>query len=386
MSSKSSSRNVGSPRGSPRGRPVSRRKAPESPFPSASPASAVPRRIESIASVVSRSLSLGNGAPIKWHGTPSSELLTGSPASVIPRRMELIASVSRSSGLEADGDDLKNTAVQDEYRRFIQEKLDILWEKYPRNPKETEEELRHRINTQENVLIMFRKLREGVISSKRVGQFTNEVYETSLYVAVLFDSPRHISAIVPALLTHFRLASTEPHPHCDKAVLICLLQHLVAGYPSQREFHSYLASVPRAFFPDNSAMSIWITSLAGCVRTQNYAKIDQLTRLSSLPVIESESGPQLARKALYHLVHTFRNKTREMAWVVIRTAYRELSCQVDPQIDTRKWLQRSLGLHNSFPAGSNIDLDRWLEQESEHGHVVKKDGVEGRWIIRKPRQ
>ncbi|KAJ6585326.1 hypothetical protein B0H19DRAFT_1109218 [Mycena capillaripes] len=42
-------------------------------------------------------------------------------ASAAPRRkMEHIASVSRSSGLEKDGDALKNFDVQDEYRTFIQ--------------------------------------------------------------------------------------------------------------------------------------------------------------------------------------------------------------------------------------------------------------------------
>ncbi|KAJ6584076.1 hypothetical protein DFH09DRAFT_1359990 [Mycena vulgaris] len=231
--------------------------------------------------------------------------------------MEHIASVSRSSGLEKDGDALRNFDVQDEYREFIQGKLNDMWERHTRHPAEIEAEARQRIDAQENVLILFRKLREGIISSKRVGQFTLEVYETSLYLAVIFDSPRHISPVIPALLTYFQLPSTEPHTNSVETILICLLHHLVAAYPSQREFHSHLASVPQAVLPDGSAARVWITSLAGCIRARNYTKIDKMTQLSALPVdgqgksavdqmaalsLSPVSNRDLPRKPLYHLV------------------------------------------------------------------------------------
>ncbi|KAF8882027.1 hypothetical protein CPB84DRAFT_225698 [Gymnopilus junonius] len=55
--------------------------------------------------------------------------------------MNLMASVSRSSGLEKDGDDLKNYNAQEEYRRFIQEKVDNIFENHRRtsfeSPKQT---------------------------------------------------------------------------------------------------------------------------------------------------------------------------------------------------------------------------------------------------------
>ncbi|KAJ7747991.1 hypothetical protein B0H14DRAFT_2984334, partial [Mycena olivaceomarginata] len=225
---------------------------------------------------------------------------------------------------------LKNFDVQDEYRGFIQEKLDDIWAKYPRT---------HRC--QENVLILFPvtrmewvlgKLREGIISSKRVDQFTLEVYETSLYLALL------------------------------------------TAYPSQREFRASLASVPTAFFVDGSLARVWITSLAGCIRARNYAKIDKLTQIAALPVgdatalaaLPQRSNRELSRKAVYHLVNSLRNKTREMRG-------RELSCQLDPQLNTRAWLERSLGLVSDIPAECHIDLDEWLDRESNLGHVRRKD-------------
>ncbi|KAJ6611431.1 hypothetical protein B0H10DRAFT_1809488 [Mycena sp. CBHHK59/15] len=269
------------------------------------------------------------------------------------RKMEHIASVSRSSGLEKDGDALTEFQVQEEYREFIQGKFSHIWLNYAG------------------------KLREGIVSSKRTDKFALEVYETSLYLATLSDSPRHVSSVIPALASYFHLPSKEPNLNCIPAILICLLHHLVAAYPSQREFHSYLASVPTSFFPTDSAERTWISALSSSIRARNYAKIDKLTQLSALPA--GGASRELARMAFYHVVDALRAKTREMAWTVMRAAYRELWCQSDS--DTQDWLVCSLGLRSGIPGGHDIDLDEWLERESGLGHVRKKEGVDGRWIL-----
>jgi hypothetical protein len=200
-------------------------------------------------------------------------------------------------------------------------------------------------------------------------------------------------------MSHFQHPLTEPHVNCVQTVLVCLLHQLVAGYPSQREYHSHLASVPKGFFPDDSAARVWITSLARCIRARNYAKINKLTQLFALPFdtdkspvdqmaelsLSPESGRDLPRKAFYHLLDALREKTRQMAWTVLRSAYRELSCEVDLRLDTRPWLERSLGLLSGIPGGRIIDLDEWLEREKGLGHVRKKEDIDGRWIVCKPR-
>jgi hypothetical protein len=194
-------------------------------------------------------------------------------------------------------------------------------------------------------------------------------------------------------MTYFHLPSTEPDGDYVETLLVCLLYQLLTAYPSQREFRASLASVPTAFFVDGSLARVWITSLAGCIRARNYAKIDKLTQIAALPVgdatalaaLPQRSNRELSRKAVYHLVNSLRNKTREMAWTVMRSAYRELSCQLDPQLNTRAWLERSLGLVSDIPAECHIDLDEWLDRESNLGHVRRKDGIEGRWIVCKPR-
>ncbi|RPD77598.1 hypothetical protein L226DRAFT_532370 [Lentinus tigrinus ALCF2SS1-7] len=115
--------------------------------------------------------------------------------------MELIASVSRSSGLEKDGDALRDPKIQEEYRAFIQGKVDEYWKKYPlrshRERADAEEDAgaadadarRNRKEMEDNLLIVFRKLREGVLSTQRRDAFALEVYETSLHLSVLFNSP-----------------------------------------------------------------------------------------------------------------------------------------------------------------------------------------------------
>ncbi|EAU86223.2 hypothetical protein CC1G_03434 [Coprinopsis cinerea okayama7 len=91
----------------------------------------------------------------------------------MPSRMELMASVSRSSGLERDGDDLKNYNIQQEYREFIQGKLDGFSKRYPLEIRSADKQ---RIEAQENLLILFtprRRLRLKTTRRVRSGGLRN---------------------------------------------------------------------------------------------------------------------------------------------------------------------------------------------------------------------
>ncbi|KAF8526132.1 hypothetical protein JB92DRAFT_3140199 [Gautieria morchelliformis] len=118
--------------------------------------------------------------------------------------MEWISSVSRSSGLEDGGDVLKDAKVQDEYRTFIESKLQRYWSQYPTGSHLSGDSGDSQRNLQSNILILFRKLREGLMASKRVDDFALEVYETSLYVSVLFRAPAQTTSIVNQLNPHRR--------------------------------------------------------------------------------------------------------------------------------------------------------------------------------------
>jgi len=51
--------------------------------------------------------------------------------------------------------------------------------------------------------------------------------------------------------------------------------------------------------------------------------------------------------------------------------------------DTADWLRRSLLLSSS---GSSQEIaDGWLKAKSEEGDVKPKEGLEGKWVIFRPR-
>ncbi|KAG5646515.1 hypothetical protein DXG03_003282 [Asterophora parasitica] len=314
--------------------------------------------------------------------------------------MEHIPSVSRSSGLEKDGDTLKDWKVQEDYRVFLQGKLDDVVNKYPRRAAESEQETNQRVYAQENVLILFRKLREGVSSTRRNDSVALEVYETSLYLAVTFESPKQSTSIIPHLLPHLYLSAPSPHGNRLLSVLISLLHHLVAAYPSQSSFRQHLATIPGEFMPKGSAAAKWIVALARSLRTHNYAAFELLTRPSSISKIVDDHDSDdlssalktmsisngdvrsLPRRALFGLVSSLRSKARETAWEIVRSAYREISCTSE---DTSAWLASALCLKAIVPYEKDVEIEEWLEQRSEQGHTRRKEGVDGRWIIYKAR-
>ena len=222
------------------------------------------------------------------------------------------------------------------------------------------------------------------------------VYETSLYLAVLFDSPRQITSIIPRLIPDLYLTPSSTPENRLPTIIISLLHHLVSAYPSQRAFHQHLGSLPSSFLPADSNAHTWISSLSSSMRSHNYVKFEELTRppafsrfvevessLASLS-ISPQSSYDLVKKALFSLVGALREKARETTWSVIRSAYRELSCQTEAE-GTRNWLTRSLALHSVIPDSNCVSVDEWLENQSRLGHVRPKDGVEGRWIVCKVR-
>jgi len=231
-----------------------------------------------------------------------------------------------------------------------------------------------------------------------------EVFEISLFLATIFDSPRQTTAILTHLIPV--LYPSFSTPLRNLTTLLSLIHHLVAAYPSQVPFHQHLRSLPPSVLHQNSESIVWITSLASSLRSLNYSKFEALTRISSfshffmvphelqsktapaeVSVSTSEtpgyscSGVNLANRALQTLVESLRSKAREKTWHVIRSAYRELACHPGFEA-TRGWLERSLALSAIVPTDTRTDVDDWLEIKSLEGHVRKKEGAsEGRWII-----
>lgn len=97
----------------------------------------------------------------------------------------------------------------------------------------------------------------------------------------------------------------------------------------------------------------------------------------------------MALEAMCVLVEDVRAKAQATAWLVIRSAYKELHC-VPPPADapaahhsTSEWLAKSLALHS---IECNVTepikaVNAWLEQKCTEGEVRRKEGSEGRWIV-----
>ncbi|KAH9936591.1 uncharacterized protein B0H18DRAFT_974534 [Fomitopsis serialis] len=344
------------------------------------------------------------------------------------RHMELMPSLSRSSGLDKDGDALRDRAVQEEYRAFIEGKVNEHWKRHPHGASGRDvDATKHRQEEQENILILFRKLREGLLATDRKDAFAVEVYETSLHLSILFRSDKQTTSILSHLLPHLYLARPEVPEFTHGALsttLLSLFHHLLLGYPSQTRFHEHLHSLPRTFLPRDGAAYRWLAHLTHCLRTSNYAKLQELTDRGAFerffeasteasggrgaPVrtgdhsdkpegARQRAGPyNLALEAMYTLVEGVRAKARATVWLIMRSAYRELHCLPPPvnssktgaeePSPTSEWLARSLALHSLGSTAADVNemmqmVDEWLAQKCDQGEVKRKEGAEGRWIV-----
>lgn len=172
--------------------------------------------------------------------------------------------------------------------------------------------------------------------------------------------------------------------------LLSLLHYLIEGFPSQKSYQELFSRIS----PTGEPHIQWIQGVAEALRRGNYVKFATITReeiirglfpppsledkLSSLS-ISSSTLPNLPQRSLHHLVALLRSKARQSTWLVIRSAYRELTLL--PATTTQAWLEKSLGLTGE------MDSQQWLEKQIEKGGTKKKegDGMEGRWIVYRPR-
>ncbi|EGN98497.1 hypothetical protein SERLA73DRAFT_183541 [Serpula lacrymans var. lacrymans S7.3] len=308
------------------------------------------------------------------------------------RPMEYIASVSRSSGLEKDGNALKNFKVQEEYRQFIDEKLGAFWTEYVNDSGKAKQDVnrsRLRKSSEENILILFRKLREGIFSSKRTDRFALEAYETSLFLSVIFASPIQTTAVISHLVPDLYLSSRPPHQHRQSVTLISLLHSLVVSYPSQRHFNQCLVRLVPNFLERPSDAHTWITSLAQSLRSLNYVRFEGLTSSSVLSqfldrplsnktgLTSDPVGSGMPDLALLTLVDHLRKRARDKTWTMIRSSYRELSLHKEGG----EWLSKSLALPPTLPRDTEITLEEWMKGRYKDGHVKPKEGAEGKWIV-----
>lgn len=107
--------------------------------------------------------------------------------------------------------------------------------------------------------------------------------------------------------------------------------------------------------------------------------------LETLAIARAQSSKRLAQTSILVVLDNLRSKARDTAWTVIRSAYREFSCDAKSE-DTKIWLSRSLSLQPLLNTDDRTwSPEGWLEEQAIHGGTRKKEGVEGRWIVCKVR-
>lgn len=204
--------------------------------------------------------------------SPSSDLKpTRRTFTPIPNEMELLASVSRSGGTE-EGDALKNYDTQERLRGYIDEKVslgtkldrtDVQIHRYHSDPEDSVECLK-------NIVLLFRtcptasragdpegprnaytpgKLREGVVASGRLDDFTIELFEESVRYAILAHDEAQLLSALNGLVPHMYQAVDEKQKRGDDTdrSVVRVVRHVRnlslnngSGRRDNREFFSSL--------------------------------------------------------------------------------------------------------------------------------------------------
>lgn len=246
------------------------------------------------------------------------------------------------------------------------------------------------------------KLREGLSATKRSDEFAVEgklqlclayrsecrrilrshwstVYETSLYLSLIFHSVGHITSVSSHLI-HTLYARPAGKAVCWTAVLV-QLQALADRGASQKRFYEARRDILKEHSLDDGLES-WILGLARSLHRNESSRFETLSRtnaaLELLPKRPPtpEVGPDLAVAALEELLDDLRGHARRSAWAVFRKSYREFGPS------SRSWLARLLLFDVEYPAGSDA-FDAWLARSKEQGEITPKEGVENYWMITK---
>ncbi|KAH9980139.1 hypothetical protein BGW80DRAFT_1273599 [Lactifluus volemus] len=304
------------------------------------------------------------------------------------RGFEHIPSISRSSGIEHDGDTLKDLGVQDEYRQFLQQKLDTYWKQYPSESSAGSTTTPQKSEIESNILIQFRKLREGISSSQRHDRFAIEAYETSLWLSIIFHSHAQTTSILSRLLPDLYLKHMTSSSCL--AILAACLHSLDLHYPSQRAYFDLLKSLPPSI-PLRKDHQLWLRELSCSLRRGGYSQFRRLTQMSSLvrlvaPETHDQVGPSIRPRSCSALV---TNSCRKLA--ASSPPHRVVH---DPQrisrvhaldiryvgVAIRRTTFRSGNGKTRFPWREN-HVELWFVSREKLGEVGRKED-HARWAVK----
>ncbi|KZO99360.1 hypothetical protein CALVIDRAFT_561226 [Calocera viscosa TUFC12733] len=300
-------------------------------------------------------------------------------------RMERLAMISRSGGSEDANDTLKDYNVQEEFREYIEKHISAYKATNPFPPALNDDGSSSLSPSQRetltNILIMFRKLREGILASRRVDHFAIETYETSARLAVYCQEDKALSSVfgrlVPDLYNAYDEATltaglsnltTSAAPAAtvsarqvpskrDEFTAVYLLHLLHVAYPSQRDFLPRL----KALSGQAPATFRLVAATAAHVRRGSFWALSQLVLHSTQP------RSDLIQRMLIVILA----KTRSRTWATLKAAYMQV------QLDKGNWLCSVLGFEKA------ASVERFMKERAKLGEVVEKEATLPTWTIQK---
>ncbi|RXK39650.1 hypothetical protein M231_03004 [Tremella mesenterica] len=305
---------------------------------------------------------------------PASDLKPMRPraASTEQDMLGNIQSVSRSGGDGAEGDALKDWKTQERYRRYIDQRIQKHYTTHstprhqPPNFANTEE-----MESLQSIVLLFRKLREGVVASHRTDDFSVEVFESSVRFCILAKNTGQLlsalSGLVPGLylavdstrrkgkskqqdssaldnladrISKIDLDSSSRRDAREEFASLLLLFHLVQDASSSTNFHSTLMELTnhqsrrlRTPFTHSQLNSIPPTqpqdpfllrsALAYSIRAYHAVSVEHFSPLAYYALLDNPSASPYEKMILSWV----ESGIRERVWEVLKKTYLETSLE-----------------------------------------------------------
>ncbi|KAF8325880.1 uncharacterized protein EI90DRAFT_3072098 [Cantharellus anzutake] len=253
-----------------------------------------------------------------------------------------------------------------------------------------------------SILILYRKLREGIMSSKRVDAFATQVCEESTLICIIFGENLQASHLLAQLVnTVYSQPISSPKAskakesggtvaktqYQDSIIALYLLDLLVSNFSAQGPFISMIKDSLLKTCTGGQLL-LYFETLSLRIRRFEYVQVHQLLQPSRLPIkfddprtIDRKKHgtaldpyfPYICQLALSKSIVGLRNTLREHSWSVLRHSYRDFSLLASSSGNgdvtdstgevlrsTEEWLSRRLFLtgdvHEWFSARPNNEV------------------------------
>lgn len=223
------------------------------------------------------------------------------------------------------------------------------------------------------------------------------VYETSLLASIAFQNSFQALSSLTHLVELYAILVAEPPKDLDASKLrlraqtsavISLLFHLEENLFSQREYYAHIKRLSALELDWDCQGLRWVIQLRLSIASRSFSRISAETNAQKVESISKDLSnvddvldTHLVDMALRVIVDGLRRKLRTSVWMTVRSAYREFN--LSDEATTGGWLSRLLML-DAADTRERARLLEWMKERQKEGHCLPKEGLEGRWSLRRP--